>query len=68
MLIRDMLTEIHREQTLRRIVFTKLITQGRLSPAEATERLERLEATADLLRALIRLGKPSLDHIIKGGV
>lgn len=50
MLISEIANELARELNLRKQVFPKLITQGRLSQGESQERQERLEAALWLFR------------------
>jgi hypothetical protein len=60
-----MLNEVSRELNLRRIVFPKLITQGRLSKEEASERMDRLNEIAALLRHLQQLGITQSTDLIR---
>jgi hypothetical protein len=53
MLISDIRNELARELSLRRTVFPRLISAGRLTQGESDERLDRLEAALKIVDTLI---------------
>ena len=63
MLIRDMVNELHREFSLRKQVFPKLIRVGRLTEGESLERLDRLQGAICVLTLLMKCRVQQFDDL-----
>lgn len=50
--IEQQIAELRRERAMRRTVYPRLITQGRMTEADAIERCERLDAAIKTLEGM----------------